>query len=131
MDTFYFEKREFIRIRCDVPVRYKFISKEVIDPDFEKIYDGTTNNLGGGGLLLVGTVPKPVWLTQLLTHKILVGINLLLPNVETPVKALTRVAWIERKDEKSEKLNFGLNFRDIASSDKDKIFQFIIKSQIG
>lgn len=55
----------------------------------------------------------------------------MLPNAETPVKALTRVVWIEKKDEKSDKFSIGLNFRDISGSDKDMIFKFIIKSQLS
>lgn len=131
MPPFEFEKREFIRVRQSVRVRYKFLSKSMTEPEFEPIYEGTTENLSGGGLLLLGKVPKSAWLTDLLTHKILIGINLCLPAREDPIKALTKVSWIESADEKSMICKMGLQFRDITTHDKDSVFQFVIRSQIS
>ncbi len=85
------ERREFIRVRAELPVKYKLLSD---DAGFEsdEILEGTTKNLSGGGLLLVGNIPNTDWITALLMERIVIGINLFLPDEGEAVKALTRVA---------------------------------------
>src|SRR6266850_1967209 len=87
-------KREFVHINTDIPIRYKFLSKSV-PVDSEGIFEGITTNLSGHGLLLVGKVPSISWIPGLLTEEILIGVNLILPSLDLPVKALTQVAWVE------------------------------------
>ena len=123
------ERREFIRVRAELPVKYKFLSQ---DPGFssDEILDGTTNNLSGGGLLLVGTIPNTDWITGLLMEKIVVGVNIFLPGDAEPVKALTRTAWIEALDERAHRCSLGLKFKEITKIHLDKIFKFVIKAQM-
>ncbi|MEM7260527.1 MAG: hypothetical protein AAF488_00955, partial [Planctomycetota bacterium] len=80
-------RREFVRIQTDMPVRYKFLSKDV-DLGTDQIFEGTTNCLSGGGLLLSGRLPSLNWIPALLMGKIHLGVNLLLPSSDDPVKAL-------------------------------------------
>lgn len=124
------ERREFVRVRVQIPVRYKFLSKTRSDKEMEEVYEGTTTNLGGGGLLLLGRIPVVDWIPELLMQKIVIGVNLLLPQDEAPIKALTRVAWVETFDEQTMKCNLGLKFKEITQSDKDRIFKFVIKVQM-
>jgi c-di-GMP-binding flagellar brake protein YcgR len=124
------ERREFVRVRIQIPVRYKFLSKVRHDPALEEIYEGTTMNLGGGGLLLLGRIPVVDWIPDLLMQKIVIGVNLLLPQEEAPIKALTRVAWVETFDEQTMKCNLGLKFKEVTQQDKDRIFKFVIKVQM-
>lgn len=124
------EKREFVRVNCEVAVRYKFICRQRVDTEMISIYEGKTNNLGGGGLLLQGKVPKIDWVADLLLHKIIIGVNMWLPDSQEPVRALTRVAWIETIDEKTLQCSMGLMFREITTMDKDKVFRFVLKAQI-
>src|SRR5210317_1834751 len=77
-------KKEFVRIHTDVPVRYKFLSKE-IELEIDKIFEGTTNCLSGGGFLLHGKLPSLNWIPALLMGKIHLGVNLLLPSSDQPV----------------------------------------------
>lgn len=123
------ERREFIRVRAELPVKYKFLSH---DPGFgsEQVYDGTTNNLSGGGLLLLGTVPNADWITGLLMERIVIGVNVFLPGGGKPVKALTRTAWIEALDEKAQQCSLGLKFKEVTKEHLDRIFRFVIKAQI-
>ena len=121
------ERREFVRIKVDVPVRYKFLSKSVETP--EEVFEGTTGDLGGGGLLLVAKVPNPAWYVDLLTQRIVVGINVLLPSSQEPVKALCRVAWLEASDTPS-KVAMGLKFKEISRDSLDEIFKYVIKAQL-
>jgi c-di-GMP-binding flagellar brake protein YcgR len=115
------EKREFVRIHTDIPVRYKFLSR---------IFEGTTSNLSGSGLLLLGKIPGMSWIPGLLMSEILVGVNVLLPSLDAPIKALTRVGWIESFQKGSDKCAMGLKFKEISKENQDEILKYIIKAQI-
>jgi c-di-GMP-binding flagellar brake protein YcgR len=121
------ERREFVRIRVDIPVRYKFLSKTV--GVSEDVYEGTTGDMGGGGLLLVGKIPDASLYVPLLQQKVVVGINLLLPASEQPVKALCRVAWLEAS-ESPLRVPMGLKFKEISRDSLDEIFRYVIKAQL-
>ena len=124
------ERREFVRIKAELSIRYKFLSSYMEDKRFEEIHQGYTSNVSGGGLLLKGPIPDFGWIPDLLMHKIVVGVNIQLPTEEDPVKILTRVAWIESIDEKTKKCVVGLRFQEVTRDDQDKIFKFIIRSQM-
>ena len=96
------ERREFVRVRTNLAVRYKFLSRSGEDMTGD-IQEGISRNLGGGGLLLEGRIPDLEWIPDLLMQKIVIGINLVMPDADEPVKALTRVAWVESLEEGSDK----------------------------
>jgi c-di-GMP-binding flagellar brake protein YcgR len=123
------EKRDFIRVHTDIPVRYKFLSRS-IPIESEGIFEGTTSNLSGSGLLLVGKIPGMSWIPGLLMGEILIGINLLLPHLDVPIKALTRVAWVEAFEKGSDKCGMGLRFKEIPKEQQDEVLKYIIKAQI-
>lgn len=123
------EKREFVRIHTDIPVRYKFLSK-AIPLESEGIFEGTTSNLSGSGLLLVGKIPGMSWIPGLLMGEILVGVNILVPSLDAPIKALTRIAWMEAFAKGSDKCAMGLRFKEISKENQDEIMRYIIKAQI-
>jgi len=123
------EKREFIRINTDIPVRYKFLS-HTVSIDGEGVFEGSTCQLSSHGILLVGKLPGLSWIPGLLMGEILLGINMLLPYMDTPLKALTRVAWIEAFEKGSDKCSLGLTFQEIAKEHQDEILKYIIKAQI-
>ena len=125
------EKREFVRVRVALSVRYKFLSRDVefVTPA-DDIYEGSTNNVSGGGLLLKARIPDLQWLAPLLMERIVIGLNILLPHEEMPMKALTRVAWIEAVEEGSQKCLLGLRFKEISQDDQDRILRYIIRCQM-
>jgi c-di-GMP-binding flagellar brake protein YcgR len=124
------EKREFTRVRVTVPVRYKFLCNDMDHPDLTKVHEGTTRDLSGGGLLLRGRIPQLEWLPTLLAGKMKVGVNLILPTFDLPVKALTRVSWVEGMEEETLKADMGLRFREITKEAQDEIVRYIIKTQM-
>ena len=124
------EKRLFVRVHTDIPVRYKFLSRS-IPIEAEGIYEGTTANLSGSGLLLVGKIPGMSWIPGLLMGEILVGLNVLLPLIGNPIKALARTAWIEAFQKGSDKCAMGLRFKEISKENQDEILKYIIKAQIN
>ncbi len=121
------QRREFVRIRTDLPVRYKFLSKRVAVP--EEIFEGRTGDLSGGGMLLRGRVPEAPLYAHLLTQKALIGVLFQLPTAEEPIKALCRVAWIEAHEE-PERAALGLAFREITRADQDAIFKYVIRAHL-
>ena len=66
----------------------------------------------------------------LLMSEILVGVNVLLPSLDAPIKALTRVGWIESFVKGSDKCAMGLKFKEISKENQDEILKYIIKAQI-
>ena len=123
------EMREFVRVHTDIPVRYKFLSRSV-PVDSEGIFEGTTANLSGSGLLLVGKLPGISWIPGLLMEEILLGLNVLLPMMDAPIKGLARVAWIEAFQKGTDKCAMGLRFKEISKESQDEILKYIIKAQI-
>ena len=123
------ERRQFVRIQTDIPVRYKFLSKTVPVED-EGIFEGTTCNLSSHGLLLVGKLPGLSWIPGLLMGEIVLGINVLLPSADQAIKALTRVSWIEAFEKGSEKCALGVKYQEISKEAQDEILRYIIKAQI-
>ncbi len=120
------EKREFVRVESSLEVKYKFISTA---PEFEeeKTYQGRTDNIGGGGLLLTGQVPGVDWITELLMEKVLLAVTIELPGAEA-IRAIARVAWLEAIDQNTEVCQLGLTFNEITSDNRDRILDYVIKS---
>jgi c-di-GMP-binding flagellar brake protein YcgR len=122
-------RKEYMRTSIDIPVRYKFLSKAVELEDAQ-IFEGTTARIATSGFLLVGKIPSMSWIPGLLTGKILIGVNILLPSAAVAVKALTRVAWVEAIPEGSERCALGLSFKEITKENQDELLKFMIRSQL-
>ena len=120
------DRRDYPRLKRSLPLRYKFISSSNQDPALDRICDGATHNLSLGGLLLVGPLPKLDWLKDLLIGRMNVGVNFLVPGQELPVKALTRVAWIEAVDQEAISLRMGLRILEIPGDHRKVLSDFLI-----
>jgi len=125
------EKREFVRVGVAVPVKFRLISQspDVTVPD--EYYDGETQNIGAGGLLLVGPIVQGDFITNLLIQKIVVGVRIYLPGEDDPVEVLCRAAWLEAIDQEDNRCSLGLAFKEITSDAQDTLFRFIISSRMG
>jgi c-di-GMP-binding flagellar brake protein YcgR len=128
--SFSHENREFLRVRARVPVRYRFLSSGTLDPAMQETYEGATSNLSGGGLLLRGRIPNENWIPDLLMEKIAIGVQIYLTDAHEPVKALTRVAWVNTPDKDGDEVEIGLKFKEITRAGQDRIFQFILEDQL-
>ena len=125
------ERREFVRVRAEVPVRYRFLSH---DPAFEATgyTEGTTRDVSGGGVLMDAQVPDPDWIPGLLTERIFLGIELDLPGEDEPVRALTRAAWVQAEVQgDSDCCLMGLRFKEITREDLDRVFKYVIIRQLA
>ena len=127
--SFEYEKRDYIRLPISIAVNYKFLSHDITGPEVEKIYHGKTRNIGTGGMLLDAALPSPDWLALLLTRRMHVGVNIVMPDADGPTKALCRVAWASALSEKGG-LVLGLSFQEITQDARDLITRQIIKAQM-
>jgi c-di-GMP-binding flagellar brake protein YcgR len=125
----YSQRREFVRLPTEIPVRYKFLSKEVEIAE-DVVFEGSTSQIGGGGLMLHGKIPSFNWIPALLMGKIHVGVNLLLPSLDHAIKGLCQVSWIEEIPENRDRCTIGLRFTDIEKEDQDQVMKYLIRSQV-
>ena len=123
------QRREFVRLHTEIPVRYKFLSKEVEIPE-DSVFEGSTSQIGGGGLMLHGRIPSFNWIPALLMGKIHLGVNLLLPSLDQAIKGLCQVSWIEEIPENRDRCSVGLRFIDIQKEDQDQVMKYLIRSQV-
>lgn len=126
---FHQERREFIRVKQECAVEYRFLGA-VESVDSDRSYEGVTDNISGGGLKLIGTIPNPDWVPLLLLGKVALAVSVRLPGEAHPVRAMTRTAWIEGVDPGTHRFLVGLRFREIAPHERERIIQFIIRKQL-
>jgi hypothetical protein len=63
-------------------------------------------------------------------EKIVIGVNLLLPSLPVPIKALTRVAWVEAIQEGTDRCAMGLTFKEISKDNQDEVLKYMIRAQL-
>lgn len=125
------ERRDFVRVSADIVVRYRFRHLARKDPDAtDKVLTGATTNLSGGGLLLRGPIPEISIVTQLITGKAMLDVELTLPGDPTPILAKARCAWVETVEEETLRCHLGLRFTEITPEDKERIFRYVIRVQM-
>ncbi|KAF0244700.1 MAG: hypothetical protein FD180_2292 [Planctomycetota bacterium] len=125
------ERRDFVRVAADIAVRYRFRSVSRKDSDAtDKVMTGATTNLSGGGLLLRGPIPEIGIVTQLVTGKATLEVELTLPNDPRPIPAKARCTWVETVEEETLRCHLGLRFTEITPEDKERIFRYVIRVQM-
>lgn len=122
------ERREFVRVSLEIPVTYRFLSQHRNDGELNHTYRGATQNISTGGLLLRGEIPLIPWIPELLMQKMLIGVSFGIPDNGSPIRALTRVVWLEAMEDPTLRCRMGLTFREITTTDRERIFQFVLKS---
>lgn len=124
------ERRQFVRVRMDVPVRYKLV-RPTGEKVLEDLFEGNTNNISTGGLLLQGKLPDPSYVIELLAQRVRIALNMAIPGDTVSIKAIARAAWIERLEASSGVFPMGLSFEHLDDADRARIQRFTIKAQIG
>lgn len=124
------ERRDFVRIRMAVPVRYAFVDAggNRLPPGLS---EGSTANLGSGGILLQGKIHDLAWVNDLLMRRIALALSVPIPAEYQPVQAMAKVAWLETIDPESRRCNMGLQFTEIGGEDQARLTRFVIRSQLG
>ena len=125
--SFFSENRDYLRVRAEVPVRYRFLSNTINHPSLGEMFEGVTQDLSGGGILLKGRVPEQAWIPELLMERITLAVSIYLPDAHEPVKALARVAWLNTGEGRNEDIcDMGLKFREVTREAQDRVFQYIL-----
>lgn len=120
---------EVVHVQAEVTVRYKFLSKERQDPGMDLVHETTSKDISKQGMIIPIRVPDPSWTADLLQRKMFLGMNLLLPAAESPLKALGEIAYLEAFDDDGQNTVAGIRFKEIRSDDRDEIFRFLIRAQ--
>lgn len=120
---------KFVKISVDIPVRYKFLSKTIQVPD-QDVHEGHTNNISGGGLVLIVKIPDGETINGLLNNDIYVGLNINLPSQGEAIKTLSNLHSIETVPEMPGKCGLNLRFLDMPKEGSDQILRYTIRAQI-
>lgn len=108
------ERRQHTRINARVPLQFKDIQRPI------ETYSGTlTKDISEGGARFISSDFLSLF-TRLL-------VEVSLPSFSRPVKAISKVAWIQKQPRGSQ-YNIGLQFLDMTEEDKKHLAAFISKS---
>ncbi len=122
------DKREYFRLPLAINVEYKFLTREISGSDSNATYQGTTSDLSAGGMLLQARLPDRNWLGDLLSQKRFMGMQIKLPNLPGPIRALCRVVWLSPVEDEDDTYDMGVEFYSITETDRDAVTDFIIRS---
>ncbi len=125
--SYFIERRRYYRIAKEVRVRYKFIS-QFAELNVTNSYEAVTKNISTTGVLLKAEIPSAEMVSDMVLKKILVFLEIFLPQEKLPVKATAQVRWVESIDASKNLYNFGLKFCDITQEDKNTLTKFILNS---
>jgi len=122
------EKRRYVRLQPKEAISVHF--KIVTQAEGEKVtsHQAKTKNVSGGGMFLEIPLLQSKLLEGILlgTHNLLLNIDI--PAVSHPVKALAKVVWVEGKN--SSRYGVGVSFLSINEEDRNKLVNYIIESGI-
>lgn len=120
---------EVVQVTSEVTVRYKFLAKDRQDPGMDLVHETVTKQISKQGMIASLRIPNPAWVVLLLQKKMVLGLNILLPNCEKTLKAVGEVAFLESFDEGGEATVGGVRFKEMKSDDREEIFRFLIRAQ--
>lgn len=113
-ENFAVDKRRYPRVDFTLPVQYKNLRKSTVPPA-----GSITRNISEGGVCFKSSEFIS------LACRLVVEINL--PNISRPIKAISKVAWIRRVPA-SEQYELGNQFLEMTKEDKAHITEFITKT---
>jgi c-di-GMP-binding flagellar brake protein YcgR len=105
------ENRKYNRVESNFPVQYRNLRKAGIPP-----VGSTASNLSEGGVCFKAN--------EFVSLACRLVVEISLPNVMKPVKAISKVAWI-RKIPSSDQYELGNQFLEITKEDKAHIVSFV------
>jgi len=124
------ERRENVRIYQVLPVEFVFINEDT-SAELSKPCSAVIQNISAGGVLLEVDELNESWKDGLFSGMIKVAIEIKLPGIEQPIRALARMVWFSKlwkEKDKKEKYVMGLEFVDITTRAQDLIREYIISS---
>ena len=111
MDDFT-EKRKFSRVETHIPIRYRKLGDSEGD-----IRDATiSKNLSQGGIRFNAS--------EFISRACRLIVELDLPMVSKPIRAISKVAWI-RKTDSGDNFDVGNQFLEISKGDKELVSEYV------
>ena len=126
------ERRENVRIYLSASADFIFINDER-SAELSKQRSGEIKNISATGVLLEIDELNETWKDGLFTGVIKIALEIKLPGLERPIRALARMVWLSKlwkEKESREKYVLGLNFVDITTQSQDLIKDYIIASYL-
>ena len=122
--------RKYVRFNTELSVKYRLISVDPNRPVESEVFEGFTHNISQGGMLLIGRLPNPDYVSMLLRNKIVMALSFTLPGDTYVLKSLCHAAWVESVIEFPGLTTFGINFSEMVQEDREKVLAYILKNQI-
>jgi c-di-GMP-binding flagellar brake protein YcgR len=129
------QRREYLRMPIKVPIRISSIDNRELGAVFHAQFADQviTKDISGGGLRLESadmveqTDGIQVLLDKTIEKNSIVEMEIGLPEENRTVKALGKVSWINKVDEKYE---VGITYLNILKRDQDYIVRYILNEEI-
>ena len=122
------ERRRYIRLQPKEPISVRF--KVIEESKRRKIAianQAKMKSVSAGGMFLEIPLLKPKMLVGLLRGTHILSLQIDIPNVSHPIKALARVIWVEgEKGAGSDRYGVGVSFLGITEDDRDKIMNYVV-----
>jgi c-di-GMP-binding flagellar brake protein YcgR len=125
MSEYIGERRKYYRLNFELDVRYKFVS-QVLQIQQNKFFEGKSNNISIGGILLKGVVPEISYISGLFLGEIRILLYIFLPLQDEPIKAIGELRHIEIVDKNIKLYTMGLEFIEITAENKNRLTEFIV-----
>ncbi|MFA4843119.1 MAG: hypothetical protein WC658_04725 [Candidatus Omnitrophota bacterium] len=117
------ERRKYLRLDTVFPVQFRLDSL-----DGSRIISGWqqgfTNNLGKGGICLVAFNLEPEFSALLKNKQVLLSLEIEMPIIKRPVRALAIVMWTSAIPSQPNKLLVGLGYKNIDPVQNRKIMRY-------
>lgn len=121
------ERRRYVRISPPEPIQVKYNLVEDHGEGGTETNKASSQSVSGGGLFLELPYLEPREVEGLLRGEKKLSLQIYIPNLSQPIKALGQVMWMEGKKE-GERYFYGagVSFIRIDEDDRDEIINYII-----
>lgn len=121
------ERRRYVRIAPLKPIKVKYTFVRGPGAASASLLDAMSNSVSGGGLFLELPYMESETVEGLLKGEKKLSLEIQLPNLTEPIKALGQVVWMEgKKDGDRYFYGAGVSFVRIDENDRDEIINYII-----
>lgn len=121
------ERRRYVRIAPPRPIKIKYSFVRGYGAQGVYSADAMSNSVSGGGLFVEMPYLEPETVDELLKGEKKLALEIDLPNMKQPIKALGQVVWMEgKRDGKRYYYGAGVSFLRIDENDRDEIINYII-----
>jgi len=118
------ERRKYVRFTPEEPIPVKFT---VIDQQGVEAGEGDaeSSNVSGGGMFLEIPPLDPTVMEQLILGQKFLSLEIDVPELEKPIRAIARVIWVEKASQ-GEGYGVGVEFVKITEGDRQRVMDIMI-----